>query len=63
MDFDSPNGLFVEDDHLLVVSWGNKTFSRIDLETKKINLIASDIVDPDGIEAILLFVQLLNSVE
>lgn len=52
MEFDSPNGLYVEDDRLLVVSWGNKTFNRVDISTKSIEQISNDIINPDGIESI-----------
>jgi len=51
-EFNSPNGLLVQDDQLLAVSWDNKTFSRIDLVSKKITQIADSIPNPDGIEAL-----------
>lgn len=53
MDFPSPNGLFVDAPNtLLAVSWGEKTFNRIDLKTKQVTPIASEIENPDGIEAV-----------
>lgn len=51
-DLNSPNGLLVEKDRLLAVSWSKRTFNAIDLVSKKITQITDSISNPDGIEAI-----------
>ena len=48
----TPNGLLMDGNDLLVTSWSPKTLNRLNLKTKKLEKIADGLEGPDGIEAI-----------
>ncbi len=49
---DTPNGLFFKNDRLLMTSWRTKTVNYLDINTKTIQQISTNIPGPDGIEAL-----------
>lgn len=47
-----PNGLFAEENRMLVAFWDSKTLQAIDLTSKMVEMKADSIDNPDGIEAV-----------
>ena len=51
-DLQGPNGLFADNNQLVVALWGAKTLNTLDPSSKEITLRTEGIENPDGIEAI-----------
>lgn len=49
---DTPNGLLAHDGHLLITRWTPRTVDHLNLDTKALTPLASDIAGPDGLEAV-----------
>lgn len=50
-NIDTPNGLLVQEDQLLVTQWTPRKVSSLDLATQSVTPFAGEIKGPDGLEA------------
>jgi sugar lactone lactonase YvrE len=51
-DLQGPNGLFTENNEIVMALWGAKTLNTVDPSSKEVTQRATDIENPDGIESI-----------
>lgn len=51
-DLQGPNGLFTDNNEIIMALWGAKTLNTVDPSSKQVTLRAEGIDNPDGIEAI-----------